>query len=122
MNRKELNWHGKNMEVVCRKTANNRDLAYIYAIANATRWILTVLEKEQRSGRCSVNGRPYTDCCNCEYFRCTADEPQISKIIEAYSQGFKDGAEAVKAISQTENAKENDDGEIRRCKMAERTV
>ena len=25
---------------------------------------------------CSVNGRPYTDCCNCEYFKCTADEPQ----------------------------------------------
>ena len=24
---------------------------------------------------CSVNGRPY-DCGNCEYFRCTADEPQ----------------------------------------------
>lgn len=26
---------------------------------------------------CSVSGRPYTDCCNCEYFKCTADEPQI---------------------------------------------
>ena len=25
---------------------------------------------------CSVSGRPYTDCCNCEYFKCTADEPQ----------------------------------------------
>ena len=30
---------------------------------------------------CSVNGRPYTDCCNCEYFRCTADEPQTNKEI-----------------------------------------
>ena len=28
---------------------------------------------------CSVNGRPYTDCCNCEYFRCTADEPQTER-------------------------------------------
>lgn len=28
---------------------------------------------------CSVNGRPYTDCCNCEHFRCTADEPQTER-------------------------------------------
>ena len=28
---------------------------------------------------CSVNGRPYTDCCNCEYFKCTADEPQTER-------------------------------------------
>jgi len=27
---------------------------------------------------CSVNGRPY-DCGNCEYFRCTADEPQTER-------------------------------------------
>ena len=25
---------------------------------------------------CSVNGRPYSECTNCEHFRCTADEPQ----------------------------------------------
>lgn len=31
------------------------------------------------------------------------DEPQISKIIEAYSKGFEDGAEAVKAMPQTCN-------------------
>lgn len=30
------------------------------------------------------------------------DEPQTSKIIEAYSRGFEDGAEAVKAMPQTE--------------------
>ena len=28
---------------------------------------------------CSVNGRPYTDCCNCEYFKCTADVPQTER-------------------------------------------
>ena len=28
---------------------------------------------------CSVNSRPYTDCCNCEHFRCTADEPQTER-------------------------------------------
>ena len=27
---------------------------------------------------CSVNGRPY-DCGKCEYFRCTADEPQTER-------------------------------------------
>ena len=30
---------------------------------------------------CSVNGRPY-DCGNCEYFRCTADEPQTERSSE----------------------------------------
>ena len=30
---------------------------------------------------CSVNGRPY-DCGNCEYFRCTADEPQAERSSE----------------------------------------
>lgn len=25
---------------------------------------------------CSVNGRPYSECADCEYFKCTADEPQ----------------------------------------------
>ena len=28
------------------------------------------------SQTCSVNGRPYSECGNCEHFRCTADEPQ----------------------------------------------
>ena len=30
---------------------------------------------------CSVNGRPY-DCGKCEYFRCTADEPQTKRSSE----------------------------------------
>ena len=25
---------------------------------------------------CSVSGRPYSECSDCEHFRCTADEPQ----------------------------------------------
>ena len=29
---------------------------------------------------CSVNGRPY-DCGKCEYFRCTADEPQTEVVM-----------------------------------------
>ena len=28
---------------------------------------------------CSVNGRSYSECADCEYFRCTADEPQTDK-------------------------------------------
>lgn len=28
---------------------------------------------------CSVNGRPYTDCGNCEYHKCTADVPQTER-------------------------------------------
>ena len=28
---------------------------------------------------CSVNGRPYSECANCEHFRCTADEPQAER-------------------------------------------
>ena len=26
--------------------------------------------------KCSVNGRPYTECSACEHFRCMVDEPQ----------------------------------------------
>ena len=28
---------------------------------------------------CSVNGRPYSECADCEHFRCTADEPQTER-------------------------------------------
>ena len=37
-------------------------------------------------------------------------EPTISKIIEAYTKGFKDGAEAVKAI-KTEQTEREEGGE-----------
>ena len=33
---------------------------------------------EDEPQTCSVNGRPY-DCGKCEYFRCTADEPQTER-------------------------------------------
>ena len=33
-------------------------------------------EREDESQTCSVNGRPYSECSDCEHFRCTADEPQ----------------------------------------------
>lgn len=28
---------------------------------------------------CSVNGRPYSECGRCEFFKCTADEPQTER-------------------------------------------
>ena len=31
---------------------------------------------------CSVNGRPYSECGNCEYHKCTADEPQTERSSE----------------------------------------
>ena len=36
-----------------------------------TGYNLSPVEDEPQT--CSVNGRPYTDCCNCEYFKCAAD-------------------------------------------------
>ena len=32
---------------------------------------------KNESQKCSVNGRPYSECSSCEHFRCTADEPQV---------------------------------------------
>lgn len=28
---------------------------------------------------CSVNGRPYIECSDCEHFRCMADDPQTER-------------------------------------------
>ena len=36
---------------------------------------ISKMEQVDEPQTCSVNGRPY-DCGKCEYFRCTADEPQ----------------------------------------------
>lgn len=51
MNRKILNWHGKNMDVIMSRTANNRDTAYIWAIACAVKFILSEMEKNGKSER-----------------------------------------------------------------------
>ena len=44
---------------------------------------INVRSKEPQT--CSVNGRPY-DCGNCEYFRCTADEPQKKEVEWVYNK------------------------------------
>ena len=36
-------------------------------------------EREDEPQTCSVSGRPYSECADCEYFRCTADEPQTER-------------------------------------------
>lgn len=51
MNRKILNWHGKNMDVIMSRTANNRNTAYIWAIACAVKFILSEMEKNGKSER-----------------------------------------------------------------------
>ena len=49
---------------------------------------------------CKTEPQNCDDCIwsVCNYNKAFEDEPQTSKIIEAYSQGFEDGAEAVKAV------------------------
>ena len=37
---------------------------------------------EDEPQTCSVSGRPYSECADCEHFRCTADEPQTERSIE----------------------------------------
>ena len=34
---------------------------------------------EDEPQTCSVSGRPYSECADCEHFRCTADEPQTER-------------------------------------------
>ena len=58
-----------------------------------------------------TSGTPYlvkTSSISQDSHEITKDEPQAepkyAKIIEAYSRGFEDGAEAVKAMPQTERS------------------
>jgi len=51
MKRSELNWHGKNMDVIINETANNRETAYIWAIACAVKFILAEMEKRHEDRR-----------------------------------------------------------------------
>ena len=36
-------------------------------------------EPKDEPQTCSVSGRPYSECADCEYFKCTADEPQTER-------------------------------------------
>ena len=45
-------------------------------VRKALKAYLEANDRKTEPQTCSVNGRPYSDCGNCEYFRCTADEPQ----------------------------------------------
>ena len=45
-----------------------------------TGYNLSPVEDEPQT--CSVNGRPYSECGRCEFFRCGADEPQAERSSE----------------------------------------
>lgn len=38
--------------------------------------IIWLKDRKDEPQTCSVNGRPYSKCADCEHFRCVADEPQ----------------------------------------------
>ena len=46
-------------------------------------------EPKTEPQKCSVNGKPYTECSACEHFRCMADEPQTDCII--FKGNLKEG-------------------------------
>ena len=54
MNRKELIWNLENIEITLNETANNRDYKYINALAWASRFMLTEMEKQDRKNRLLV--------------------------------------------------------------------
>ena len=45
---REIDWHKNNIDIVIEETGNRRELRYIYAIANAVRFILIWIEKKER--------------------------------------------------------------------------
>ena len=49
MNRRALNWHKENMEIICSETANKRDSMYIYALAVAVGFILDWINKADKT-------------------------------------------------------------------------
>ena len=46
-------------------------------------------EPKDEPQTCSVSGRPYSECSDCEYFRCTADEPQNGYVLSKDSDAYK---------------------------------
>ena len=44
---KKLNWDKKNMDVICERTANKRETAYIWAIAVAIGHILEWIKRQE---------------------------------------------------------------------------
>ena len=56
-------------------TCDSKEFFYAYT-SKAT---ISKMEQVDEPQKCSVNGRPY-DCGNCEYHKCTADEPQTELV------------------------------------------
>ncbi len=53
---------------------------YKWKCTNCNRYFKEEPKDEPQT--CSVNGRPYSECADCEYFKCVADEPQIERSSE----------------------------------------
>lgn len=47
----ELNWHKHNIDIVLKDTANNQDMMYIYAVANAVNYILERMHRQEERER-----------------------------------------------------------------------
>ena len=61
---------------------------------------------------CSVSGRPYSECADCEYFRCTADEPQkiMEKCYKCKWWNYSYGCSNKKGICEFEPLKDEQSG------------
>ena len=61
---------------------------------------------------CSVSGRPYSECSDCEHFRCTADEPQkiMEKCYKCKWWNYSYGCSNEKGICEFEPLKDEQSG------------
>lgn len=62
--------------VAITNTAHGTPQNYLVKTSSISRDSHEITKTEPKT--CSVNGRPY-DCGNCEYHKCTADEPQTER-------------------------------------------
>lgn len=46
-------------------------------------------DRKDEPQTCSVNGRPYSECADCEYFKCTADETRTNYVLSKDSEAYK---------------------------------
>ena len=71
-------WKCKHFEGMHETPISSDGSYYTYVVCSAKE---CNYEPKDEPQTCSVNGRPY-DCGKCEYFRCTADEPQTERSSE----------------------------------------
>ena len=76
------------LAVSLKASVGTNPICHAYEIARCYR---NLADRKTEPQTCSVNGRPY-DCGNCEYHKCTADEPQTDcngcKFVGTYDTEF----------------------------------